>query len=76
VKIKKLKRLLEILNVNLTSIRWKLTSCFPKSKINDEKLLPMRKEWVEKYVVCKKKKKSSKLEFKDKLKEAKTTKQC
>lgn len=41
-----------------------------------EKLLPMKREWVEKYVVCKMKKKSLKLVFKDKQKEAKTTKQC
>jgi len=41
--MKKLKMLSEILSVNLTSIRWKLTSYFLRLKMKEEKLLLMKK---------------------------------
>lgn len=74
--MRKLKESLEIFNVNLTSIKCKLTNYFPKFRMREEKLLLISKVWVEKFVVLKKRRKNFKLVFKVRLKEVKTTKQC
>ena len=74
--MRKLKELLEIFNVNLTSIKCKLTNYFLKFRMREEKLLLISKVWVEKFVVLKKRRKNFKLVFKVSLKGVKTTKQC
>lgn len=61
---------------NLTSIRWKLTSCFKELRTKEEKLSLTSREWVEKFEALRMKKKSSNPEFKVRLKEAKTMKPC
>lgn len=74
--MRKLKKSLETLSDNQILTRCKLKKCLLKFKIKEEKLSQTRKEWVEKFVVLRMRRKNLNQEFKVRPKEVKTMKLC